>query len=122
MKDIKDNIIVVKSTEFAVEIVKACNWLRKEKKEWVMSEQLLKSGTSIGANIREGIRGQSSADFYAKFNVSLKEASETDYWLELLFLSGYFDKTLYDDLNLKCQELIRLLMSIVKHKDTPKKL
>lgn len=85
-----------------------------------MSEQLLKSGTSIGANIREGIRGQSSADFYAKFNVSLKEASETDYWLELLFLSGYFDKTLYDDLNLKCQELIRLLMSIVKHKDTPK--
>ncbi len=117
MKSNKDNLIVVKSTEFAVDVVRFCDWLRKERKEWVISEQLLKSGTSIGANIREGIRGQSSSDFYSKFNISLKEASETDYWLELLHKSGYLDNALYEELKNKCEELIRILTSIVKHKD-----
>ena len=79
MKKNTDNIIIVKSTEFAVNIIRACTALRTEKKECILSKQLLRSGTSIGANIREAVRGQSSADFYAKLSISLKEASETEY-------------------------------------------
>ena len=85
----KDNLIVSKSKTFALRIIKLYKYLCNEKKEYVMSKQILRSGTSIGANIREAVRGQSKADFYAKLHISLKEADETAYWLELLNESGY---------------------------------
>ncbi len=116
MKTSDENIIVEKSKAFALRIIKLYKFLTEKKKEFVLSKQVLKSGTSIGANVREGIRGQTKADFYAKFNVSLKEASETEYWLELLNESGYLEghendfQSLYSD----CQEVIRILMAITK--------
>ena len=79
-------------------------FLTVEKHETILSKQVLRSGTSIGANVREAIRGQSSADFYSRLNISLKEASETEYWLELLYESGYISKeafnSIYSDLSL----------------------
>ena len=79
-----------------------------------MSTQMLKSGTSIGANVKEAIRGQSKADFYSKMNIALKEASETEYWLELLFESDYITETEFNSIYTDCQELIKLLMAITK--------
>ena len=89
-----DNIIVDKSKVFALRIIRLYQYLKNEKSEFVLSKQLLRSGTSIGANVKEAIRGQSRADFYAKLNISLKEASETEYWLELLHESEYIGKKL----------------------------
>lgn len=110
----KDNAIVDKSKAFALRIIKLFRYLKEEQKEFILSKQLLKSGTSIGANVKEAIRGQSKPDFYAKMNIALKEASETEYWLELLhesnFISGMFFESIYED----CQELIRLLVAITK--------
>lgn len=74
----------------------------------------MKSGTSIGANVKEAIRTQSKADFYAKLNISLKEASETEYWLELLFESGYITKEQFESIYNDCQELIKILTAITK--------
>ena len=79
-----------------------------------MSKQILKSGTSIGANVKEAIRGQSKADFYAKMNIALKEASETEYWLEILNETDYIDKALFESIYSDCTELIKILMSITK--------
>ena len=115
----EQNIIVDKSKAFAVRIIRLYRYLGSEKKEFVLSKQLLRSGTSIGANVKEAIRGQSKADFTSKMNIALKEASETEYWLELLnetdYLSAEQFKSIYDD----CQELLRLLTSIVKASKTP---
>lgn len=88
----KENVIVEKSKSFALRIIRLYRYLCSEKNEYILSKQLLRSGTSIGANVKEAIRGQSKADFYAKMNISLKEASETEYWLELLHESGYIEK------------------------------
>ena len=74
----------------------------------------MKSGTSIGANVKEAIRAQSKADFYDKLNISLKEASETEYWLELLFESGYITKEQFESIYNDCQELIKILTAITK--------
>lgn len=90
----KENIIVVKSKTFALRIIKLYKYLCNEKHEYVMSKQILRSGTSIGANIREAVREQSKADFYAKLSISLKEADETAYWLELLNESDYIKKNI----------------------------
>lgn len=89
-------------------------YLCDEKKEFVLSKQVLRSGTSIGANIREAVRGQTKPDFYAKLNISLKEAEETEYWLELLFESDYLPDKEYKQIYFDCEELIRLLVSITK--------
>lgn len=80
----KDNVVKDKSLEFAVRIVNLYKFLVNEQKEFVMSKQILRSGTSIGANIREAEQAQSRADFINKLNIALKEANETEYWLELL--------------------------------------
>lgn len=109
-----ENVVVVKSKNFAIRIIKLYKYLVDNKKEFVLSKQILKSGTSIGANIKEAIRGQSKADFYAKMNIALKEASETEYWLELLSESDFIEKSHFDDINEDCQELIKLLVSITK--------
>ena len=109
-----DNAVVVKSKFFAIRIVRAYKYLTQEKCEFVMSKQLLRSGTSIGANVKEAIRGQSKPDFYSKLNIALKEASETEYWLEILYETEYIDKKLFDSIYSDCQELIKLLVSITK--------
>jgi len=88
-------------------------YLCAEKKEYVMSKQVLRSGTSIGANIREGSRGQSKADFISKMCIAQKEAEETCYWLELLFESGFLSKKIYESMYEDNLELIRILSSII---------
>ena len=109
-----ENIIVDKSKAFAVRIVKLYKYLCEEKKEFVLSKQLLRSGTSIGANVKEAIRGQSKDDFAHKLNISLKEASETEYWLELLFETEYITKQQFNSIITDCTELIKILTSIIK--------
>lgn len=108
------NIIVIKSKAFAIRIVKLSKYLNDNKKEYVLSKQILKSGTSIGANVKEAIRGQSKADFYSKMNIALKEASETEYWLEILNETDYIDDILFKSIYSDCEELIKILMSITK--------
>ncbi|OMP31875.1 four helix bundle protein [Mangrovimonas sp. DI 80] len=110
----KPNPIKEKSFDFAVGIVNLYQELTTEKKEFVMSRQLLKSATSIGANVREAEFAQSKADFTNKMSISLKEANETDYWLDLLHATNYLDSKEFDKFKLKSQELLRLLVSIVK--------
>ena len=108
------NVIVDKSKSFALRIIKVCQHLGSEKKEYVLSRQMLRSGTSIGANVKEAIRGQSKADFHAKMYIALKQASETEYWLELLHESGYLEKAVFDSIFSDCQEILKILMSITK--------
>jgi four helix bundle protein len=108
------NPIVDKSKKFALRIIKLYQYLVNEKREYVLSKQILRCGTSIGANVKEAIRGQSKADFYAKMNIALKEASETEYWLELLHESEYIEKSHFQSIYSDCQELLKLLMSITK--------
>ena len=109
-----ENTIVIKSKAFAIRIVKLSKYLNDIKKEYVLSKQILESGTSIGANVKEAIRGQSKADFYAKMNIALKEASETEYWLEILNETDYIDKGLFESIYSDCTELIKILMSITR--------
>lgn len=114
MKSNEDNIIAVKSKCFAIRCIKLYQYLVSEKSEFVLSKQLLRSGTSIGANVKEAIRGQSSADFGAKMNIALKEASETEYWIELLAETNYITIQQSDSLLKDCREIIKVLTSIVK--------
>ena len=113
MKSDNENIIVVKSKAFALRSIKLYKYLIEEKREYVLSKQFLRSATSIGANVREAIRGQSDADFGAKMNISLKE-SETEYWLELLQESEYISDVKGEEMRAYCKELIRILTAIVK--------
>ncbi|OPX88166.1 four helix bundle protein [Pelotomaculum sp. PtaB.Bin117] len=105
---------MVKSKAFALRMIKLYKFLTDEKHEYIMSKQLLRSSTSIGANVKEAIRGQSKADFYAKLNISLKEASETEYWLELLHESNFIETSSFESVYADCQELIKLLVAITK--------
>ena len=109
-----DNVIVDKSMDFSIRIVKLYKFLTESKREYVLSKQILRSGTSIGANVKEGVRGQSKADFISKMAIALKEASETEYWLELLYKTDYLNENQYNSINSDCEELIKILMSIVK--------
>lgn len=111
----RDNPVLEKSKSFALRIIKLYKFLRDERSEYVMSKQILRSGTSIGANARESIYAQSSADFYTKLYYSLKEASETAYWLELLYESDYIDEASYTSIYRDCTELIKILTAITKH-------
>lgn len=107
------NIIVDKSKAFAIRIIKLYQYLSAEKNEYVLSKQVLRSGTSIGANIKEAIRAQSKQDFIFKLNISLKEASETEYWLELLYETDYITETQFKSIISECIELIKILTSII---------
>lgn len=108
------NIIKDKSFSFGVRCLKLYAYLKNNKREYDISRQLLRSGTSVGANIKEGLYAQSRADFLTKFSIAKKEAVESEYWLELLeageYLSAEEAKSMLDD----CRELIRLLVSICK--------
>lgn len=110
----KENIIADKSKAFAIRIIRLYQFLTTEKKEFVLSKQLLRSGTSIGANVREGIYGQSRPDFHAKFTIALKEAAETEYWLELLQETDYISKEQHNSIATDCIELLKILTSITK--------
>jgi len=110
----RDSLIVDKSKSFALRIIKLYKYLVSEKKEYILSKQILRCGTSIGANVKEAIRGQSKADFYSKMNIALKEASETEYWLELLHESDYIESVHFQSIYSDCQELLKILMSITK--------
>ncbi|MBO4801200.1 MAG: four helix bundle protein [Bacteroidaceae bacterium] len=112
MKD--DNVLAEKSLDFGVRTVNCYRFLRKEKKECMMSMQLYKSGTSIGANIHEGLQAQSKADFISKLGIALKEASETTYWLKLLFRTDYITQQMFESMMTDCDELSRLLTAIIK--------
>ena len=121
MKQKEDNIITIKSYKFAVRCVNLYKYLCEEKHDYVIGKQLLRSGTSIGANIKEAIRGISKAEFRAKMSISLKEASESEFWIELLRDTEYITKEEAESLLNDCGELLRLLMSIVKTIQTEEK-
>ena len=103
-----DSPLIIKSKEFALEVIRVCNYVKQTKKESVLTNQLIRSGTSIGANIREAFYGHGTADFIAKLQIALKECSESEYWIELLIESGFYDNT---DILKKCIEIKKLLIS-----------
>ena len=109
----EDNVILEKSFAFANRIIRLYKYLCTEQKEWVLSQQLLRSGTSIGANVRESQRAQSRKDFIAKLNIALKEACESEYWLELLCANEYITKAQFDSVFNDCRELTNILSQIV---------
>ena len=109
-----DNAILEKSKAFAIRIIKLYRYLNEEKREYVLSKQLLRSGTSIGANCREASRAQSKADFLSKLQIALKEADESAYWLELLQETDYLDQAQFQSIYSDANELIKILVSIVK--------
>ena len=109
-----DNVIGKKSKAFAIRIVNVYKYLCESQKECVMSMQLLGCCTSIRANVAEGIHAISKKEFIAKLNISLKEAFETEYWLELLKETDYISESQFESINADCTELIKLLISIIK--------
>ena len=112
--EIVGNIIDIKSKEFAVRIVQLVHFLQDKKHESVLSKQILRSGTSIGANARERKNAQSKADFVNKLAIALKEADETQYWLEILYESDIIEQEQFDSLNEELKEIIAIITSSIK--------
>lgn len=110
----KENIVRDKSFDFAVRIVNVYKYLVDKKREFVLSKQLLRSGTAIGALVREAEQAESKADFIHKMSIALKEANETDYWLDLLYKTNYLTEKEYQALKADAVELLKLLVSIIK--------
>ena len=110
----ENNIIKDKSRDFAIRIIRLYKYLCEEKKEYVLSKQLLRSGTSIGANVSEALCGISKKDFLAKMYIAYKEAAESMYWLDLLVATEYITEKEYNSINGDCEELKKLLSSITK--------
>ncbi len=109
-----DNVVQDKSYNFSLKIIKIYQELTKEKKEFIISKQLIRSGTSVGANIEEAIGAQSRNDFIAKISISYKEARETLYWLHILTDSNFLNKQQSDTLIYDCEELLKILSSILR--------
>ena len=103
-----NSILLVKSKEFALEVIRLCNEVKTNKKETILTNQLVRSGTSVGANIREAFYAHGKADFIARLHIALKECSESEYWIELLIESGYYDN---NDILDKCVEVKKLLVA-----------
>ena len=110
----ENNVIVEKSYAFAIRIVKCYKYLYTEKKEFVLSKQLLRSGTSVGANVEEAVCGQSRKDFFAKLSIAYKEARETNYWLRILRDTQFIDNKIAESLLSDNEELLKLIGSILK--------
>jgi len=108
-----ENIIVFKSFGLAVRVVKLCRFLRDTRQEYVLTKQLLRSGTSIGANVEEAIGGISRADFSAKISIAYKEARETSYWLKLLRATDYLTEDSFKSMFEDCEEVCRILRAIL---------
>ena len=109
----KENILIEKSIDFGARIVKLHRYLAKTQHESVLSKQVLRSGTSIGANINEAQYGNSKADFIAKLHIALKETAETEYWLHVLHRSDYLDENMADSLLRDCIEIKRILIASI---------
>ena len=118
----KHSIVQEKSRHFASRIIKMHQYLQQRKREFVMSKQLLRSGTSIGANISEALCAQSKNDFYAKMYIAYKEASETLYWIDMLFENGYITKFQHESVRNDDLELVKILAAITKTQKYPKSL
>ena len=114
MKKSEDNLILVRSKAFALRIIRLYKYLCEEKKEFVLSKQVLRSGTSIGANAKEASMAQTKKDFEAKLSIALKESGETEYWLELLHESGFIEDASFESIYADNKELIRIVTSILK--------
>lgn len=110
----KENIVLQKSYRFAIRIVNLYKYLSEHKREYVLSKQLLRSGTAIGALLKEAEHAQSRADFLHKTNIALKEANEVEYWLMLLKDTDYLTNEEYENIQTDCSEICKLLISIVK--------
>lgn len=110
----RDNIVLDKSFAFAVRIVKVYKFLCENKNEFVLSKQLLRAGTSVGANVEEAVGGQSEKDFYAKLCIAYKEARETKYWIRLLYETDYLSNKQNESLQYDCEELLKIIGSIQK--------
>ncbi|OOH87582.1 four helix bundle protein [Pasteurellaceae bacterium 15-036681] len=108
------DLLSQKSFKFSLRIVKMVKYLQSDKSEYILTKQVLRSGTAIGALIREAVHAESKADFIHKMSIALKEANETDYWIELLHQSEYLSKESYQSISPEIQELIKLLVSTVK--------
>ena len=108
------SVLATKSLAFAIKVVSCVKSLQNEKHEMIMSKQILRSGTSIGANIHEALYAQSKADFVSKLNISLKEASETSYWLTLLEMTDYLSQTEYKSMKADVDELMRMIIASLK--------
>ena len=111
----KENIIMRKSLAFSVRIVHLQQYLTEQKKEYVISKQIYKCGTSIGANVAEAQRAQSTADFVSKMKIALKEANETQYWLQLLWETRYLQQKEFDSIHGDLVEILKILTAICKH-------
>ena len=116
----ENNVIHTKSLDFAVRIVRLGRHLQDECHEYIISKQIIRSGTSIGANVRESHNAHSSADFISKLTIALKEADETQFWLEVLKRSDIIGNKMYESLNTDVNELIAILTSIIKTTKTKK--
>ena len=114
MKNYEDNAILTKSKAFAIRIIKLARYLRNDKREFDLASQILRSGTSIGANVKEAVHAHTKPDFYAKLSIAYKEANETEYWLELLYESEIIDEKLFTSFHSDCKEIIKILASITK--------
>ncbi len=109
-----NNVVKDKSRKFALRIIKLSQYLCVDKKEYVLSKQLLRCGTSIGANIVEAHNAMSKREFISKMNIALKEAAETEYWLDLLKESDYISSKAFKSINSDCEEIKKLLVAIIK--------
>lgn len=109
-----ESLTYKKAFRFSIKIVNLYKSLNDNKKEFVISKQLLRSGTSIGANVKEALDAQSKLDFLSKMNIALKEAGETEYWLDLLRATNYIEESLFKIIMNECKELNRMLSAIVK--------
>ena len=110
----KENRILNISKAFAIRIIRLFQYLQNEKKEFVLSKQLLRAGTSIGANVRESVHAQSPEDFVHKLNISLKESYETEYWIELLYETGYLNEQQFQSIMSDNKEITATLVKIIK--------
>ena len=118
-KGMKDNVVLEKSYAFASRIVKLYKYLSTERKEYILSKQILRSGTSIGANVEEAVAAASRADFVNKLTVAAKEARQTDYWLRLLHDNDYLPTPLFTSLQTDAIEIKKIIGSIVITTKTP---
>lgn len=110
----KENILKTKSFLFAIRIVNLYKFLKKQHGEHVLSKQLIRSGTSVGAIVREAEHAESLKDFIHKLSIGLKEANESKYWLDLLFATEFITKQMFESINKDCEELLKLLIASVK--------
>ena len=108
-----DSPLIIKSKEFALQIIKVCNYVKQTKKESVLTNQLIRSGTSVGANIREAFYGHGTADFIAKLQIALKECSESEYWLELFVKSDLLNREIAKEIYNECGTIRKMLIASI---------